>query len=81
MLLLMSSREPDGMEVDWRKLSQGALRGLAEAFVNREGTDYGAQERGFESKVENVFEQLRSGEAKLLFDPETESVNIVSTRG
>ena len=76
----MVMQEPDGVAIDWHELSEEALRGLAEAFVNREGTDYGAQERSFESKVENVLGQLRSGEAKVLFDPETESINIVPTQ-
>ena len=72
--------EPEGVEIDWRDLSEDALRGVAESFVNREGTDYGARERGFEGKVEDVLRQLRSGEAKLLFDREAESANIVPTR-
>lgn len=72
--------EPDGVEIDWRELSAKALRGLAEAFVNREGTDYGSVERSLESKVENVLGQLRRDEAKVLFDPETESINIVPIR-
>ena len=80
MLPSMSREEPEGVEIDWRELSEDALRGLAEAFVNREGTDYGTQERGFESKVEDVLRQLSSGEAKVLFDPEAESANIVPTR-
>ena len=69
--------EPAGVEIDWRELSPEALRGLAEAFVNREGTDYGARERSFESKVEDVLGQIRHGEASVVFDPETESANIV----
>ncbi len=56
-------------------LDAETLGGLVEAFVNREGTDYGASERSFESKVEDVLRQLRSGEALIVFDPETETVN------
>ena len=76
--LRMSSEEPEGVEIDWRELSDDALRGLVESFVNREGTDYGAQERSFESKVEDVLRQLRSGDARVLFDPESESVTLVA---
>ena len=76
----MPPSEPEGVEIDWRELSEVALHSLIETFVNREGTDYGAQERSFEGKIEDVLRQLRSGEAKVLFDPETESANIVPTQ-
>lgn len=79
MLSEVTIEEPDGVAIDWRELSPDALRGLAEAFVNREGTDYGPQERSFESKVEDVLAELRSGAARILFDRETESANIVPT--
>lgn len=75
----MSEQEPEGIEIDWRELSADALRGLVESFVNREGTDYGARERSFESKVEDVLRQLRSGEAQVRFDPESESATLVAT--
>ena len=58
-------------------LSPEALRDLVEEFVTRDGTDYGAVERGVEEKVAQVTAQLRSGEARLVFDPETETANIV----
>jgi uncharacterized protein YheU (UPF0270 family) len=73
----MPPPEPDGVEIPWRELSEQALRGAAESFVGREGTDYGAVERSFDAKVEAVLGQLRRGEATILFDPETESLNIV----
>ncbi len=75
------SNRAEGVEIDWRDLSEAALRGLAESFVNREGTDYGARESSFASKVEDVLRQLRAGEAKVLFDPEAESANIVPSQG
>jgi len=46
-------------------------------MTDRDGTDYGAVERGVEEKVAQVTAQLRSGEARLVFDPETETANIV----
>ncbi|NNL67559.1 MAG: YheU family protein [Myxococcales bacterium] len=60
-------------------LSPDALRGVVEAFINREGTDYGRVERTLEEKVADVMDQLRSGEARIVFDPESESVTIVPT--
>jgi uncharacterized protein YheU (UPF0270 family) len=75
----MPTNEPEGVEIPWRTLSPESLRGLIEAFVGREGTDYGLVERDLEEKVEDVLGQLRRGEARVLFDPETETTNIVLT--
>lgn len=71
------NQKENPIEVDPSELSPEALRGVAEAFVNREGTDYGAVERSFEDKVAAVLAQLERGEARLTFDPESESINIV----
>jgi uncharacterized protein YheU (UPF0270 family) len=57
-------------------LSAEALRGIAEAFVLREGTDYGAHEFSHEEKVTQVLSALGRGEALILFDPATESVTL-----
>ena len=57
------------------------LRGLIEEFVTRDGTNYGAVERRVEEEIAQVTAQLSSGEASIIFDPETETANIVVTRG
>jgi uncharacterized protein len=51
--------------------------GVVESFVLREGTDYGTREYSLEEKVEHVMQQLRRGEARIVFQPETETVTIV----
>jgi len=53
------------------------LRRVVEAFVLREGTDYGEREYPLEAKVAHVLAQLERGEAHVVFDPNTESVDIV----
>jgi uncharacterized protein YheU (UPF0270 family) len=69
--------EHRGIEIPIAELGAETLRGLVEEFVTRDGTDYGAVERSFEQKVEDALAQLRSGEARVVFDPELESANIV----
>ena len=59
------------------ELSPDALRGVIEAFVLREGTDYGERDVSLETKVAQVLRQLERGEAQIMFDPETQSVAIV----
>lgn len=66
----------DPVEVPWRALSPDALRGVVEAFVLREGTDYGDREFSHEEKVAQVIEGLENGEVRILFDPVTESVTL-----
>jgi uncharacterized protein YheU (UPF0270 family) len=44
----------------------------------REGTDYGEKEFSLEDKVARVVTQLKKGEAKIVFDPESESITIVA---
>ena len=71
---------PRGVELSPDDRSPEALRGLVEEFVTRDGTDYGAVERGVEEKIAQVLAQLRSGEARLVFDPQTETANVAPAR-
>ncbi len=71
---------PRGVELSPDDLSPETLRGLVEEFVTRDGTDYGAVERGVEEKITQVLAQLRSGEARLVFDPQTETANVAPAR-
>lgn len=72
--------EPRGVEISPEELSPEALRGLVEEFVTRDGTDYGSVERSVEEKISEVLAQLACGEARLVFDPETETANVVAAR-
>lgn len=74
-----ASAPPAGVELDPNQLSPGALRGLVEEYVTREGTDYGHGDWSLEDKVAQVFRQLEQGEARIVFDLEQESASIVTT--
>lgn len=63
--------------VPHRELSAEALRGVIEAFVLREGTDYGEREASHEQKVAEVLRQLERGEARIVFDPADSSITII----
>ena len=65
------------LEVPHRALSPEALRGVLEAFVLREGTDYGAREFSHQEKVAQLLAALERGEARILYDPATESVTLL----
>ncbi len=68
---------PDPVPIPFQDLSADALRGVIESFVLREGTDYGAHEYSLDEKVAHVMRQLERGEARILFCPVTETVDIV----
>ena len=66
------------IEVPRSALSDDALHGIIESFILREGTDYGREEAGFDSKYHQIERQLDKGDVKIVFDPNTESVGIVT---
>lgn len=69
--------DTDSIEIPCAELSPEALRGVVESFVLREGTDYGVRQHTFEEKVAQVMDQLQRRQARILFDPESQSVTIV----
>jgi hypothetical protein len=71
-----SQEASDPIEVPYGELSAELLHAVIESFVLREGTDYGEREFSLEDKVGRVISQLKRGEARILFDPESESVTI-----
>jgi uncharacterized protein len=74
---MMEDEALKSVEVPHTELSADLLRAVIESFVLREGTDYGEKELSLEDKVARVIAQLKRGEAKIIFDPESDSVTIV----
>ncbi len=58
------------------KLSSHALKGVIEEFISRSGTDYGAIEADWNTKFNQVKQKLKTGEAVLVYDDETETTGI-----
>jgi len=69
--------EQDPVRVPVQYLTPELLRKVVEAFVLREGTDYGARERTLDEKVADVIRQLNDGSADVVYDPQSQSVDIV----
>jgi uncharacterized protein len=72
--------ESKPVEVPHAELPAATLRAVVESFVLREGTDYGARDVPFESKIADVMRQLERREAAIFYDPGTDSVDIVVRR-
>jgi hypothetical protein len=64
------------MIVPWQEIPPETLDNLIEEFVTRDGTDYGEHEIGTDTKVAQVREQLRRGQASVVFDDATETISI-----
>ena len=65
------------VEVPHDQLSPEALRGLIESYVLREGTEYGERDVSLDTKVAQVLRQIERGEAQIVFDPNSETIDIV----
>jgi len=71
---------PQPVIVPAGELSAELLQRVVESFVLREGTEYGARDVALEDKVADVLRQLDRGEAQIVFDPASESIDIVPAR-
>ncbi len=69
-------RKP-AVEVPHDELSPEALRGVIESFVLREGTEYGERDVPLDTKVAQVLRQIERGEARIVFDPNTETIDVI----
>jgi len=67
--------------VPYAELAPDLLHAVVESYVLREGTDYGEREFSLAEKVAHVISLLERGEAQIVFDPESETVSIVSSPG
>jgi len=63
--------------VPYTELAEETLRAVIEAFVLREGTEYGSRDFALEEKVAHVRSQLERGIARIIYDPESESIDIL----
>jgi uncharacterized protein YheU (UPF0270 family) len=68
----------DAVVVHYADLQPDTLRAVIESFVLREGTDYGRREFTLSEKVEHVLRQLERGEAQIVFDPDSQSIGIIT---
>jgi len=72
----MSQAPSEPVVVPHTELDSDLLRAVIESFVLREGTDYGESEIPLDQKVAHVVRQLQRGEARIIFDPDTDTVDI-----
>lgn len=67
------------IKIPTSELSEEALLGVIDAFILREGTDYGQQVFTLEEKRSRVRSMLQQGQAEIFFYPENDHIDIVLT--
>lgn len=65
------------MIIPWQQIEPDTLKNIIEAFVLREGTDYGEHERTLDEKVDDIRRQLERGDLVLVWSELHETINIM----
>jgi uncharacterized protein YheU (UPF0270 family) len=66
------------IEIPLQSLSDDAIHGVIDNFVQREGTDYGSEEITYDTKIRQVRKQIEKGDVVIVYDPSSESVHLLS---
>lgn len=69
--------EEQGIPIPYQRFDRQTLRRLVQEFVSRDGIDWDDAGGSLEEKVDQVINQLRDGRAKVVFDVQSNSANIV----
>ena len=64
------------MIIPWQELNEETLRKIAESFILREGTDYGAEELSLAQKTDNLLAKIHNGSAVIIWSELHESIDI-----
>jgi uncharacterized protein YheU (UPF0270 family) len=64
--------------VNHADLDPATLLRVVEDLVSRDGTDYGEVEKTLDQKVATLMRRLTNGDAKLVFDAETETIGLMT---
>lgn len=68
------------MLIPYQELNPETLEALIEAFVLREGTDYGDSELSLAEKVALVMTQIQRGTVLICYSEQEESVDLLNER-
>ena len=69
------------LEIPLDRINLEMLRKMIEEFVTREWSELTDSEFTLNEKVDQVLQQLRSNQAKIVYDTVSESWNIIPCRG
>jgi uncharacterized protein YheU (UPF0270 family) len=80
----MSQNEPTDsneniIDVPYEQIDPQTLRRMIEEFVTADWSDFGSEHAELEGKIDQVLKQLKEKRAKVVFNLESKSANIVKT--
>lgn len=65
------------MIIPYEKLAIDVLDAIIQEFVLREGTEYGFEDISLEEKIDDIKQQLKVGNAVIVFSELHQTVNIM----
>lgn len=81
----LQKRQPecqeDGLDVPLERINSDTLRNLISEFVTREWEEVGDSHYTLDDKINQVYRQLQEKKAKVVYDLNTSSCNIVPCEG
>ncbi|MCE1225345.1 MAG: YheU family protein [Geobacteraceae bacterium] len=75
-----SDEAEEGVEIPLERIDPEILQALLADFVSREWSELSDAGFTLEEKIEQVLQQLKAGQARILFDLTSGSWNIVPTQ-
>lgn len=73
-------QQEEGVDVAYQQIDPETLRRMIQEFVSRDGADWGDVGCALDDKVEQVLQQLRQKQVKVVVDLHSQTVNIVACR-
>lgn len=70
----------EGVEIPHEQIPRDTLERMIQEFVTRDGSDWADAGCTLEDKVEQVLQQLRNREIKVVFDLTSQTANLVARR-
>lgn len=67
----------EGVEVPYKQIEPDTLRRMIQEFVTRDGSDWAETGCTLEDKVEQVLQQLKLKQIKVVFDLKTQTANLI----
>jgi len=73
-------QQEEGVDVPYQQIDPETLQRMIQEFVSRDGADWGDVGCALDDKVEQVLQQLRQKQVKVVVDLHSLTVNIVACR-
>lgn len=70
----------EGIDIPLDRINPDTLRKMIEEFVTREWSELSDSEYTLDEKVDRVMQQLKQKQARIVYDSNTETWNIIPCR-